>query len=214
MIRIDKHPKAPKSLSRKRSWTEEDVVGQLRADQNGKCYLCERKLVTDFQVDHLKSRDNHPRLRFKWPNLFWCCSYCNRKKSSSFDNILDPSQDEIEELLRQSLDFPNAKAIFSATGTPTEESDATIALLERIFNGTNRIRTIREQQFYDYAVAHITSFQKMAISWLEDPCEEAKRAIIESLDRKSEFLGFKYWIIKSNERLSGAFGSFIRWHDR
>lgn len=88
----------------------------------------------------------------------------------------------------------------------------TISLLKRIFNGTKQIRNIREQLFYEYAVSKITNFQSIVISWLDNPTDENKNAIIEELDSKAEFLGFKYWIIKSNETLYETFVEYIKWN--
>lgn len=212
MIRIYKHPALPASLARQTSWTEEDVVNQLRNDQHCKCYLCERIQVTDFQVEHYKSRKNFPHLTYDWTNLFWTCSYCNGKKSSSFDNLLNPVDENIEDIICQSLDFPNAKAFFSNIAEPSSQAESTIVLLTKVFNGSNGLRTIREQQFYDYAMSRITSFQEKTLSWLKTKSNESKTAIIEELDLKSEFLGFKYWIIKSNKDLIDTFGEYIIWH--
>jgi hypothetical protein len=61
-------------------------------------------------------------------------------------------------------------------------------------------------------VSRITSFQEKTLSWLKTKSNEAEAAVIEELDIKSEFLGFKYWIIKSNESLLNAFGKYIVWH--
>lgn len=214
MIRVYKHNKAPDSLAKQVSWTEEDVINRLQIDQHGKCYLCERVQITDFQVEHHKSRHNFPALTYEWTNLFWSCSYCNGKKLSSFDDLLNPATQNIEEEIHQSFDFPNAKAIFSAIEFPSEQITSTIKLLERIFNGTNRIRTKREQQFYDYAMSKITSFQNMVTDWLRDNSKKNEEAIIEELNVTSEFLGFKYWIIKSNESLFRTFGEYIIWNKR
>lgn len=87
-----------------------------------------------------------------------------------------------------------------------------MALLGKIFNGTNRIRNKREQQFYDYAMSKITSFQKMVTDWLKENSKENEKVIIEELSIESEFLGFKYWIIKSNEILLKTFGRYINWN--
>lgn len=212
MIRIYKHPIVPSSLLLRKSWNEEDVIGQLQSDQNCKCYICERIQVTDFQVEHHRSRTNHPTLTFEWSNLFWASSYCNAKKSSSFDNLLNPVENNIEDIIHQSFDFLNSKAVFSNTEAETEGTEETIAFLTRVFNGTNGLRTIREQRLYDYAISKITSFQKMVINWLSNSNDETQNAIIEELDIKSEFLGFKYWIIKSNETLFSTFRDYIRWH--
>ena len=214
MIRVFKHNKAPASLAKRASWTGDDVIDQLQKDQYGKCYLCERVQITDFQVEHIKSRDNFPALAFEWINLFWSCSYCNGKKSSSFDALLNPAETNVESLIYQSFDFPNAKAVFTSVETHSEQVTCTISLLRRIFNGTNKIRTKREQRFYDYVISKITSFQNMVADWLNDNSKEIEDAIIEELNAKSEFLGFKFWIIKSNELLINTFGKYIVWNKR
>lgn len=214
MIRVYKHNQIPESLSKGTSWAGEDVIEQLSADQNGKCYLCERIQITDFQVEHHKSRINFPALTFDWSNLFWVCNYCNGKKLSFFDDLLNPAENNIEDLIHQYFDFPNAKVVFSSTDTPSPQVANTITLLTRIFNGTNRMRTKREQRFYDYSISKITSFQKLVADWLNDNSKEIEEAIIEELNIKVEFLGFKYWIIRSNESLLKTFGKYISWNRR
>lgn len=212
MIRIYKHHEAPSSLARRSSWTGEDVVGQLKDDQHSKCYLCERVQVTDYQVEHFKSRTNFPQFTYEWTNLFWTCSYCNGKKSSSFDNLLNPVNENIEDIICQTPDFPNGKALFTNTTVATPQVELTIELLAKVFNGSHGLRTIREQQFYNYAMSRITAFQEKTLSWLKTKSKESETAIIEELDIKSEFLGFKYWIIKSNESLFKAFNECMIWH--
>lgn len=212
MIRVHKHNTAPASLAKKVSWTEEDVINQLQSDQHSKCYLCERIQITDFQVEHHKSRKNFPELTFEWTNLFWTCSYCNGKKLSSFDNLLNPATQNVEELIHQSFDFPNAKVVFTATKTSSVQISSTIKMLGRIFNGKNKIRTTREQRFYDYAMSKITSFQGMVTDWLNDNSKKNEDAIINELNVESEFLGFKYWIIQTNKSLLDTFGKYIVWN--
>ena len=214
MIRIYKSLEIPASLARKTSWIGEDVNARLKKDQHGKCYLCERRVITDFQVEHLKSRANNPEIAYQWSNLLWACSYCNQKKSDSFDDILNPMEYDIESSIFQKIDFPNSVAVFHVNGNETKECDLLIKLLDRIFNGTleMRSRSVREQQMYDYAKSRITSFQEIVISWLRGRTEEARKAIIEELDIKSEFLGFKYWIIRSNPLLLSEFRNHIIWN--
>ena len=90
MIRVRKNITAPKSLSTTKKYDGEDVLRQLEEDHYKKCYLCERHLTTDFEVEHLLSRENYSDLEQNWKNLFWSCGYCNRKKSDKFDDILNP----------------------------------------------------------------------------------------------------------------------------
>lgn len=210
MIRVYKNPVAPPSLPKKLSWNHDDVVAQLREDQHCKCYLCERKLITDFQVDHLQSRHNFPRLIYEWSNLFLCCFYCNCKKSDHFDNILNPALTDIEDLITQKMDFPNAKAVFTNPGTPSPQTAETIKLLSRIFNGTTGIRNIREQAFYDYAKSKISDFQTLLLDWLETESPEAEQAIMEELSSAAEFTAFKRSLILSNPHLRTRFARHIR----
>lgn len=189
MIRIKKNIDPPSSLAKHGSFSADDVIQQLKADQFGKCYICERSLITDFQVDHHKSQHHFPELTYHWTNLFWICSYCNSKKSSFFDNILSPIEHNIEDLIYQHFDFPNSKVLFTDNGLSTENLDSTISLLNKIFNGSNLRRNLREQLFYNYAKSKITSFQDIIISWLNNESEESQNAIIDQLNIKSEFLG-------------------------
>ncbi len=212
MIRIFKHPIAPKSLERHTSWNENDVTVQLMSDQHNKCYLCERKLVTDFQVEHLKSRANHKEDAYNWRNLLCACSYCNGKKSNTSDGILNPLEKDVENIIFQKFDFPESKVLFRIKGEQTTEAELTIKLLESIFNGSGKSRKFKEQQMYDHAKSRITSFQGMCLSWLKTGTEQIRNAIIEDLDIKSEYLGFKYWIIRSNSRLLSEFGKYVVWN--
>lgn len=79
MIRVHKHDIEPKSLSLTNSYNGQDVCDQLGTDQHNKCYVCERKCITDFEAEHLKSITNYPQLRLTWTNLLLSCNYCNRK---------------------------------------------------------------------------------------------------------------------------------------
>lgn len=214
MIRVYKHHEAPASLASCKSYGDEDVVRQLRADQHGKCYLCERFTVTDFQVEHHKSRARHPGLTFDWGNLFLSCSYCNGKKSDSFDGMVNPADSDVEACIEQKLDFGNSKAEFRYVGKDpvTPGYEETISFLNRVFNGTNRLRTEREQQFYNYALRTVNTFQKLVSDWLLSPTESLEAAIRQSLGIDKELLGFKYWIVQSTPALLNHFGDCIVWN--
>ena len=58
MIREKKSEEVSLSLSATARYDGEDVKRQLLEDQHEKCYICERKLGTDFQIDHFKSQEN------------------------------------------------------------------------------------------------------------------------------------------------------------
>ena len=62
MIKVEKSPNVPSSLTTTTAYNGQDVVCQLLADQHDKCYICERNRDTDFEIEHHKSQTNYPGL--------------------------------------------------------------------------------------------------------------------------------------------------------
>lgn len=57
MIKVFKKLTSPESLTAQKKYDSEEVKQQLIADHQGKCYLCERTVTTDFQVEHLIAKN-------------------------------------------------------------------------------------------------------------------------------------------------------------
>ncbi len=116
MIQTTRTPSPPKSLKSKTTYKAQDVCEQLREDFYGKCYLCEREIGAEIQVEHLRPKAGYPHLEFEWTNLFPACT-CNQRrlkwsgrsetdatgKPTGFPigGMLDPAVDKIEERLIQ-----------------------------------------------------------------------------------------------------------------
>ena len=60
MIKVYKSPDAPSSLATTTRYDGEDVKLQLLADQHDKCYICERRRDTDYEIEHHKSVELKP----------------------------------------------------------------------------------------------------------------------------------------------------------
>lgn len=211
MIRVRKSQAAPKSLTTSKAYDGEDVKKQLLQDQFGKCYVCEKECITDFEVEHYKSEKHYPNLRQNWDNLLLACGYCNRKKSDNFDNLLNPVQDSIESEIEQTIDYVHKKAVFVPQNTDTSHLKA-VRLLETVFNGTHHSRKIKEEQFFEYFLGVMNRFQESVCDYLISPNAANFEAVRDELSINKEFLGFKYWIIKSNPTLEAAFGKDIIWN--
>ena len=178
MIQLQKTTTAPASLANKKRYDGEDVKRQLATDQHQKCYICERKQTTDFQIEHLHSQEHYPNERYNWENLFFVCSYCNGRKSSSFDGIANPTKEAIEEKIVQTLNYD--KADF-ATNDTSEAIQQTIVLLNRIFNGKNSIRKVKEERFFEEFLSKMNNFEKAVNDYLSAPTSETKQVIKELL---------------------------------
>jgi len=212
MIKVSKSKDASQSLLIANTYDGEDVKRQLIEDQNSKCYLCERHLITDFEIEHFKSKDNYPELIKDWNNLLLTCRYCNSKKSNNFDNLLNPLTVNIEDEIKQEVDFINQKAIFTLVHSETDLSKKLIELLQRLFNGSTRIRKIKEEQFFEYFISVINRFQKTVNNYLLDATEQTENEVRAELGIDKEFLGFKYWIIKNNPILNSVFSKDTVWN--
>lgn len=211
MIRVFKGNNVPSSLTTTSRYDGDDVKKQLQEDQHDKCYLCERNRVTDFVIEHHKSKVNYPDLVQVWENLFMGCSYCNGKKSTFFDNTLRPNNINIEDEIEQRMDLSNKKAVF-ASRVDDEEHAETVALLSRIYNGSKKVRNFREERFFEQALGIYNRFTELVKAYHENPNQETEKAIRDELSIDKELLGFKYWIIKNNEVLADIFSHDIIWN--
>lgn len=211
MIRVAKNRVAPESLSRTKAYDGEDVKKQLHADQHGKCYICERILHTDFQVEHLRSRENFPDKAQDWDNLFLSCTYCNLKKLNKYDDILNPAKEDIECKIRQEIDFSEKSARFTATDNGPATA-RTVEFLSRIYNGTSRCRKLKEELFFKEVLADINNFSKLILDYILDSSEVNENSVRNELHISKENLGFKYWIIQSDKKLHEVFSNDIVWN--
>jgi hypothetical protein len=213
MIRVAKSIVAPQSLQvvGNTRHDHQDVQKQLIEDHNEKCYVCERKCVTDYEIEHLKSSTNNPELKTSWDNLFFSCKYCNGKKLHYFDNILNPSLHNVEEIILCNLATTKSVS-FSSNELENPQIAQTIALLSRIFNGTGKIRLIREERFYEYFLSRLNNFYSSLDKYLTEKTAENKAILIEELGIKKEFLAFKYHILKQREDLFAEFAPYMLWN--
>lgn len=214
MIRVAKSAEVPASLlvAGNTRHNHQDVIKQLIEDHKSKCYLCERTLVTDFEIEHLRpSAKNDPELRTSWDNLFLSCRYCNGKKLHYFDNILNPTRYNIEEIIQ--CDLVATKSVtFNSIESNHPQVDETIALLNRIFNGTGNIRVIKEEKFYEYFLSRILNFQTVIDKYISDKTIDNKNIVIEKLGIEQEFLAFKYHILKQKPDLFEEFEPYMVWN--
>lgn len=196
MIRVFKSIETPASLQKPNCtlYNEQDVQDALVVDQHRKCYLCEQDTGKNFHIEHLRSKAEgfYPELKFAWKNLFLACPFCNSRKPNGV-LILDPSQNNIEEIIEQRL---NGKMIYFTSATKSDATQQTIKLLSKLFKGKNEIRDVKCSELFKDVVREINCFFELLVNYKKNPSIENRSALIDSLKITKEFLGFKYWIIK------------------
>lgn len=210
MIKEKKCPVAPDSLASTKKYDGEDVKKQLLEDQHEKCYICERKLYTDFEIEHFRSEHNYPGLIRDWSNLFLACRYCNGKKSSSFDDNVYPLSSDVEDEIEQRIDMRNDKAKFNTQINDNQHSN-TIKMLDIFYNGKLKIRNIKEERFFDYSKQKMIEFSRIVNNFIMNPTPQNRALVAGELAIDKELLGFKYWMIR-DFALEGEFRNEIVWN--
>lgn len=213
MIRVRKSENAPEELATN-GYKDDQVKRAILDDQDEKCYICERKVTTDYQVEHLVPQAKNDEEANDWSNLYIACNYCNDKKKTSFDNLAHPDTYNVEEVIVHSFDAMKEQVVFTTTSTDPGVLQ-TVKLLERMFNGTNPPkRVLMETRFYNQFKMRYNHFQSVVHDYLSGRTEEMRPVIESLIGIKSDFLAFKYAVIMGNETLRRDFGEMVRWNKK
>lgn len=76
-----------------------EVNVALKEMFHGKCYICENKDATSFQIEHRIPHKGNPDLKYDWNNLFWACAHCNNIKSGKYESILDCTNLPVDDMI-------------------------------------------------------------------------------------------------------------------
>lgn len=219
MINISKNPVAPASLATEKakangSYREQDVVDALVSDSFNKCYLCEDSCPTTINVEHFKEHRGNRDLMFDWNNLHYSCGHCNSTKNDTFrggsSDILNCSNPdclvdkwiiyrlEEEDLKSRVTIMRNEEEDVTPFGT---ETDNTVLLLNRIYNGTGT--AIRNQEAYNLRQRiqrELVAFNYEVLKYVTTSDDTAKSGIAEnlriSIAADKPFAAFKRWILR------------------
>lgn len=126
-------------------------------------------------------------------------------------DLLNPLAVDIEDEIKQELNFRDNKACFTPIHR-TPEHEATIKLLDRVFNGNGKVRKTKEERFFEYTLSVMNRFQSLVNAFLAERTETSEKAVRDELKIDREYLGFKYWIVKSNPVLTEIFAEDVVWN--
>lgn len=207
MVKVDRSFPAPKSLAIEAkkvsgSYSQPDVIDQLKKDFHNKCYICELKDLQDPEVEHLLPHKNgkYPERKFDWNNLFWSCGHCNKvKNQSQYDaGIIDCCKQDPEEFITFTLKGDNVHIAAKNKNDP--EAVLTAALVQEVFNIKNT-----GMRIYKSEMRFLELNKEMNI--LYDNLQEMKRKPTSKivmrklkalLRRESKFAAFKRNYIRDN----------------
>jgi uncharacterized protein (TIGR02646 family) len=208
MVKVERTFPAPESLERESkkktgSYSEPDVVEQLKKDFHNKCYICEINELQDPQVEHLLPHmdGKYPERKFDWNNLFWSCGHCNNVKNQrKYNNgIIDCCKEDPEELIYFGL-LNEATQIY-ARDKENEKAILTAQLVTEVFNLKNTgMRTYKSDQRFQELNQEMNKLYDALEEMNENP--ESKfvlRKLKALLRRESKFAAFKRNYIRENQ---------------
>lgn len=221
MVYFEKSQPAPECLEAEKTKVNGDykcanVLEKIKLDFKNKCYICEFKEPTAINVEHFKPHKGDKDLKFDWNNLFWACTHCNSTKHDSFENILNCTDitHDVESKLKYLFNpFPHENVeIIALDNNP--ETIQTRDLLNSVYNGTTKLKTIESANLRDKLLDEIMLFQQYLRDYFkESPTEEIKQhylmKIRSHLNRASNFTSFKRWIVLKNEKLREEFEKYF-----
>lgn len=128
---------APDSLTRSVSYSEQDVLDELKKIFHDKCYICEAKNPLSINVEHFVPHEGDLSLKFKWENLFYACGRCNNIKLAIYNDILDCTDESVD--VRSAIKLLPPRALEGPVLIqPQIENDNkcsnTAQLLEKVYN--------------------------------------------------------------------------------
>lgn len=193
------------------NYNQPEVVDALKVVFNNKCYLCENKKITSYNIEHLKPHRNEDKnLKFSWKNLFLACAHCNNIKSDKYENILDCTEIEVDELIsfRKIGSFAWEEQIEIVGINDTKEVKETVELLEKIYEGNTSLKTMESLNIRKELREEIHDFINAINEYQEtdgEDKEDARLLVIKHLKSNSPFAAFKRWIVRDNSEMLSEF---------
>jgi 5-methylcytosine-specific restriction endonuclease McrA len=186
------------------SYNKLEVLDALTIVFNKKCYICENKKITSYNIEHLRPHKNkNLDLKFNFENLFLACAHCNNIKSDHYENILDCTKVDVDELIafRKNGNFSWDESIEITALKHSQEIDETVDLLQKVYSGTTEMKKLEWSNIRKELRTEIVKFIDAINDFKEsfgDDKEDAKNLIKRHLKSNSPFAGFKRWIVKDN----------------
>lgn len=210
MIRINKSENVPSSLLVEKekangTYNTPEVLRQLKIDFHNKCYICESKGLHSINIEHFVSHRGDKELKFDWNNLFLSCTHCNNIKSDNYDNILDCTKIDVDEVIsfRKKGTFSWQEEIEIIGLNDEEKTQNTVELLNKVYNGTTYMKTLETYAIKKSLNVELTKFVCAVNEFYEaegEDKEDAKSLVKSLLKASSPFAAFKRWIVKDNQR--------------
>lgn len=203
----DKAQKAVESLQKAKSkgstYNTEEVNAALREMFHGKCYICENKKITSYQIEHLIAYRGNDDLKYDWNNLFLSCAHCNNTKLGRYEPIIDCTKENVEELIafRKKGYFGTEEELIFDMLDSDEKTVNTIKLLQEVYYGSTPQKKMEAKILRKILRQELSNFKEYVREYQEAEDEEKEDfrcCIKQQLSDSAPFAAFKRWLIRDH----------------
>lgn len=193
-----------KEKSKNGSYNIPEVNVALKEMFHGKCYICENKQITSYQIEHLIPHRGNIELKYDWNNLFLACAHCNNTKLDKFDPIIDCTKENVEELIafrKKGYFGTDEKLIFDMLDCRIETQN-TVRLLQEVYYGSTPQKKMEATILRRILRKELSEFKEYVREYKEaedEEKEDLKCLLQQQLRDSSPFAAFKRWLIRDNK---------------
>lgn len=214
----EKAEKAIESLRREKarsgSYNTPEVNAALREMFHGKCYICENKQITSYQIEHLVSHRGNADLKYDWNNLFLACAHCNNTKLDKYEPIIDCTKENVEALiaLRRTGYFGTDEKLLFEKLDDRIEVENTIKLLQEVYYGSTPQKKMESTILRRMLRKEFSAFKEYVREYHEaedEEKEDLKYLLQKELRDSSPFAAFKRWLIRDNREVYAELLGYI-----
>lgn len=205
----DKAQAAIESLQKAReknsTYNTPEVNRALKEIFHGKCYICENKECTSFQIEHLIPHRGDTELKYDWNNLFWACSHCNNTKLGKYDPVIDCTKENVEELIafrKEGYFGTEERLVFDLLAVGRKDVQNTKRLLEEVYYGTTSQKKMEAKILRKTLREELSKFKEYVREYQEaedEDKEDLECLLKRELGDSSPFAAFKRWLIRDNQ---------------
>ena len=214
----EKAEKAIESLRREKarsgSYNTPEVNAALREMFHGKCYICENKQITSYQIEHLVSHRGNADLKYDWNNLFLACAHCNNTKLDKYEPIIDCTKENVEALIafRRTGYFGTDEKLLFEKLDDRIEVENTIKLLQEVYYGPTPQKKMESTILRRMLRKELSAFKEYVREYHEaedEEKEDLKYLLQKELRDSSPFAAFKRWLIRDNREVYAELLGYI-----
>lgn len=193
-----------KAKSKNSTYNTVEVNVALRDMFHGKCYICENKQITSYQIEHLSPHRGNADLKYDWNNLYLACAHCNNTKLGKYDPIIDCTKENVENMIafRKKGYFGIEEELEFEMFDSREETINTQKLLREVYYGSTPQKKMEAKILRRTLRKELSTFKEYVREYQdaeEEEKEDLKYLLKQELGDSSPFAAFKRWLIRDHK---------------